>query len=187
MCCAENGLVPELEPYYQTAVNELGASAFNALLAAACQAAGAPCCKRGRLFLPLAEWRQIAAWLAARSADELDQFRRRCAASEGFFLYDQQPRCQFLDDGNLCRLQAAGLKPSECFWWPFHVYVDEQDRLEIRLATSCCGGHRHYEPGLPFVAQVEAQAKRLGADLIRRFRRAYPGHYQTMLVKLIET
>jgi len=167
-------------------VNELGASGFNDLLAKACQAAGASCCKLGRLFLPLEEWRQIEAWLAARSADELSEFRRRSVAGDGFFLYDQQKRCQFLDERNLCRLQAAGLKPSECFWWPFHVYVDEQDRLEIRLATSCCGGHRHYVAGQPFVAQVEAQARRLGADLIRRFRRAYPGSYQTVPVKLIE-
>lgn len=167
-------------------MNELGASGFNDLLATACQAAGASCCKSGRLFLPLEECRQIEAWLAARSADELGEFRRRCGRHEGFYLYDQQQRCQFLDDRNLCRLQAAGLKPSECFWWPFHVYVNEQDRLEIRLATSCCSGHRHYGPGLPFVAQVEAQAQRLGAGLIRRFRQAYPGSYQTVLVKQIE-
>lgn len=167
-------------------MNELGASSFNDLLAAACRTAGANCCKLGRLFLPQEERRQIEAWLAARSREQLGEFQRRCVPHEGFHLYDQQQRCQFLDGQNLCRLQAAGLKPTECFWWPFHVYVNEQDRLEIRLATSCCGGHRHCEPGLPFVAQVEAQAKRLGAGLIRRFRQAYPGSYQTVLIKLIE-
>jgi hypothetical protein len=167
-------------------MNELSASDFNDLLATACRAAGASCCKLGRLFLPLEECRQIEAWLAASSADELDEFRRRCAPHEGFHLYAQENRCQFLDDQCLCRLHSVGLKPSECFWWPFHVYVNQQDQLEIRLAASCCASRLHCQPGLPFVGQVEAQVRRLGTDLIRRFRRVYPGSYQTVLVKLIE-
>jgi hypothetical protein len=182
----ESGLSPRPGRVIKAAVNELGADGFNALLAAACQAAGARCCQAGRLFLPLEEFRQIEAWLAARPALELAEFRRRCVPGEGFLLYDQQQGCQFLDGRNLCRLQAVGLKPAECFWWPFHVYLNEQDRLEIRLATTCCAGHRHCQAGLPFVAQVEAQARRLGAGLFRRFRRAYPGKYQTVLVKLAE-
>jgi len=167
-------------------MNPLRDDAFNQQLACACQATRAACCRKGLLFLPLPEYHRIRHWLARNEPAGLAEFEARCQPHEGFFLYDQKDSCQFLDGRALCRLHEAGVKPSECFWWPFHVYCAADGRLEIRLSTSCCQGHQYFQPGLPFVALVEAQARDLGGAVIREFRRHYAGSYDTILVKQIQ-
>jgi hypothetical protein len=51
---------------------------------------------------------------------------------------DQKDCCQFLSEKNLCRLHLEGVKSSECFWWPVHIYGTEPENLELRVATICC-------------------------------------------------
>jgi len=75
------------------------------------------------------------------------------------------------------------VKPSECFWWPFHVFTAAAGGLEIRMSTTCCEGYRHYTPGLPFLEIIAAQAKAIGHARLRAFRAVYPGSDQLMVVK----
>jgi hypothetical protein len=164
-------------------VNEIVNNDFNTELAKSCQACQASCCRKGLLFLPTQEYRNIVNWLENKSPGELNEFQGRAVEHEGFYLYDQREVCQFLDDQNLCRLHLQGVKPTECFWWPFHVYVNDANSLEIRLSTSCCDGYKHFRPNLPFISIIEEQARKFGADLIRAFRSVYKGSYDTKLVK----
>jgi Fe-S-cluster containining protein len=166
-----------------TPMNEIIDNDFNSELAKSCQACQASCCRKGSVFLPTKEYTNIVDWLGKNSPDELGEFQSRSIKYADFYLYDQREACQFLDDRNLCRLHLEGVKPTECFWWPFHVYVDEANRLEIRLSTSCCDGYKHFRPNLPFISIIEEQARKFGADLIRAFRKVYKGSYDTKLVK----
>ncbi len=170
---------------YRMAMNEIAESNFNSRLAAACQNCAASCCKKGLLFLPAHEHARISDWLHANGRSELSEFLSRAKPHEGFFLYDQQERCQFLDEQNLCRLHPIGIKPTECFWWPFHVY-SEGEALAIRLSTSCCDGYKEFRAGLPFLDIIEEQAKQIGLTLIRAFRKVYSGSYNTTFVKELD-
>ena len=110
---------------------------------------------------------------------DLAEFETRCEKHDGFSLYDQQDSCQFLDKNNLCRLHDAGVKPSECYWWPYHVYEEKDGSLSIRLSTSCCEGYKSVGSGVAFIATVENQARSIGGSLLRKFRQTYHGSYQT--------
>ncbi len=150
---------------------------FNCGLAGACQATEASCCKKGKIFLPPSEYQAILDWLQTHSPAEIDSFKARCAHhDDAFILYDQEQRCQFLDDANLCRLHRDKVKPSECFWWPLHVYTPvEGEGLEIRVAT-CCEGYRCKGDLEGYLEEIEARAKVIGYDRIRAFRKVYEGN-----------
>jgi hypothetical protein len=166
-------------------MSEQDVNSFNDCLAHACQASGTACCKKGQVFLPLEEYQRLVAWLRMHSADELESFESRCTHhdSEGFVLYDQLNACQFLTSENLCRLHTQGVKPSECFWWPFHVYVAPDEALEIRVSTTCCDGYKNCQQASGYIAQIEKEVRGISAETIRAFRRVYGGSYGTNLVK----
>lgn len=169
-------------------MNSIQTDQFNDKLAAACQACAAACCKKGKIFLPPQESAAIEAWIQRNNPAELAEFQMRQTAHDGFSLYDQQECCQFLDERNLCRLHTDGVKPAECFWWPFHVYATEDQSLEVRLSTSCCDGYRYLSPATshPFIEKIIAQARQIGLGLIRRFRRVYAGSYEAIPVAKIK-
>lgn len=160
-------------------MNTLATTEINSQLAASCQACAAACCRKGQLFLPDDEYEAIRSHLLRHNPGELGEFERRCTRYERFRLYDQQEKCQFLDEANLCRLHTQGVKPSECFWWPFHVYVAGDGMPEIRLSTSCCEGFKAVSDPQPFTNAIEQQAREMGYDLLREFRRVYAGSYDT--------
>jgi len=168
-------------------MNEANISPLNQRLAEACQAAGAACCHSGFLFLPDTEYLALAAWLEANHPGERAQFEARMMplTHAGFHLYDQRHRCQFLDRARRCRLHKAGVKPTEYFWWPYHVYAADNGQLEIRVCTACCEAHRQSETATDFVDTIECQARAIGLDLMRDFRREYAGGYPTRLVRTI--
>jgi Fe-S-cluster containining protein len=143
-------------------MNTIAETDFNQKLAAACQSKCASCCCKGMIFLPENEFQAIKQWVSNKSPADLSEFEQRTKMFDGFRLYDQKDRCQFLDQGNLCRLHSQGVKPTECFWWPFHVYAASDKSLEIRLSTSCCDGYKYYTPNLPFLEIIESQAKTIG-------------------------
>ncbi|MCA9799802.1 MAG: YkgJ family cysteine cluster protein, partial [Cyanobacteria bacterium HKST-UBA04] len=151
------------------------ASKENALLAERCMTHQAACCKQGQLFLPAAEYERLLAWVQANAPDEAAEFIGRIAAYDGFYLYHQRTRCQFLDPQNLCRLHHTGTKPSECFWWPLHVYVNANGQLDIRAASYCCNAAEHLQPDADHVQTLIGQVQQLDPDLIRRYRAVYPG------------
>ena len=151
---------------------------INEQLAVACQATCSSCCKKGKIFLPDQQFQAIRDWVIANSPAELGEFDVRSEKFDGFYLYDQQDSCQFLDESDLCRLHTQGVKPRECFWWPLHVYTKAEDAsLEIRASTSCCTAYQHINSESPCVNDVEAESRTLGAELINRFRSVYPGSY----------
>lgn len=158
---------------------------FNHQLAGACQLCKAACCKKGRILLVRSEYLAIQAHLANGDPAALAEFKGRITDHGDFLLYDQQDACQFLDSANLCRLHSIGLKPAECLWWPYHVFVDEKDQLEIRLATWCCDGHQAHGPASPYPLLIEKRVREMGQELIRAFRLRYPGGHATIPVHRI--
>ena len=152
---------------------------FNLRLASACQNCGAACCKRGKIFLPREEYDRIRLHAASLGPGEEAEFVDRTTDNGSYFLYDQKDGCQFLDAKNLCRLHAKGVKPSECFWWPYHVFPAESGGLEIRLFTGCCDAHKEHHSGTVYPKLIEVAANRIGFDVIREFRRNYAGTCDT--------
>jgi Fe-S-cluster containining protein len=160
---------------------------FNGRLARSCQAAGAACCKKGKLFLPLAEYRGIVDWMREHSPAEGAGFESRCVHhdAEGFVLYDQEQACQFLTPDDLCRLHTQGVKPSECFWWPLHVYVTPEDGLEIRVSTSCCEAYKNTAGLARYADEIADKVPEIGEETLRAFRRSYGGSYATLPVRAL--
>ena len=153
-------------------------NAINPKLATACQRTSAACCRKGQLFIPDRELAALRAWLEAHPEEDRQAFEARLTPCEGFALYDQQDACQFLNEDNRCRLHADKVKPSECFWWPLHVYrAADQDQLEVRVSTSCCQAHTHITADSTLVDDVVSAVDDLGADLFYRFRAVYQGSY----------
>lgn len=150
---------------------------MNDSLASACQKTCSSCCKKGKIFLPFAQYDSICEWGDKHSPAEMEEFRARSERFEDFYLYDQKDRCQFLDPSDLCRLHNRGVKPRECFWWPLHVYVGESSTMEIRASTSCCDAYKLLNENSPYVDEVQAEAEGLGSSMIEKFRSVYPGSY----------
>ena len=120
------------------------ADELNDQLATACQKCGAACCKKGQIFLPRDEYVRIRSHALGLGLDQTAEFDSRITDYGLFYLYDQKQGCQFLDSDNLCRLHDIGLKPTECFWWPYHIFNSETDELEVRLSFSCCDAHESH-------------------------------------------
>jgi|GEM_PF-1066228 len=158
-------------------MNSQNSDTVNHLLASACQATCSSCCKKGKIFLPEEQYNLIKDWAEKSSPDELDEFKNRSERFDGFFLYDQRDRCQFLDGENLCRLHNEGVKPRECFWWPLHVYTQDEGKFEVRASTSCCSAFKHLNQESPYVSEVQAESEAIGAIIIKKFREVYPGSY----------
>lgn len=157
----------------------------NKELAECCMRHKAACCKKGKLFITEEEFFKIQSWATANQSDA-GEFRGRCSAYPGFFLYDQQESCQFLDDKNLCKLHEPQVKPTECFWWPLHVYQNE-DHLEIRASSSCCDAFRALDDRHPYVDHIEEQAGKIGSGLLRELRKKYAGSYETHFIRRLHS
>jgi hypothetical protein len=155
---------------------------FNQKLAKACQQCQAACCKKGRLFLPRKEYEAIRAHLGKSNPAALQEFQDRTADHETFLLYDQKNCCQFLDEANLCRLHSLGLKPSECFWWPYHVYADSAGQLEVRLSTACCDAYKSHGPHSPYPRLIGQRVAEIGPEVVRAFRRIFRGNGKSLPV-----
>ena len=148
----------------------------NDLLATACQKCGSACCKKGQIFLPREEYDRIRTHLLVHGSMEIEEFDARTTDHGLFFLYDQKNGCQFLDERNLCRLHNKGIKPSECFWWPYHIYTgDDPEELELRVFLDCCDAHEIDEADSSHHQAIEEHASRIGFDVIRKFRETYCG------------
>ncbi len=159
---------------------------LNDQLAHACQSCQAACCKKGQLFLPRVEYERMHAHAQKLGSAAVEEFEERVSDHGSFLLYDQKDRCQFLDERNLCELHPLGLKPSECFWWPYHVFTaGSQESLEIRLYTSCCEGYRAHGPHSPYPAHIEEGVNAMGFDVVRAFRRQYGGSYDTQFIQSV--
>jgi Fe-S-cluster containining protein len=153
----------------------LKASSDNGAIAQTCQESNAACCRKGKLFIPESEYTHIANWILNNSPDELKEFQSRLEVFDGFYLYDQQDTCQFLDRHALCRLHTSHVKPSECFWWPLHVYKSDTGELEIKAANYCCLAAVEITKETHHVDLMEKQARHIGLHLITAFRNVYPG------------
>ena len=143
----------------------------NALLATACREASTWCCKDGYIFLPRSEYQAILDHLADKPK-ALAEFQSRTLDHGDFLLYDQKTRCQFLEANDMCGLFAHGVRPTECFWWPAHVYLASDGGLEIRV-SECCSGCRHIGQRSPFLQTVEDQARKIGLPLLHKFRQVH--------------
>jgi len=161
-------------------------SKINEQLAASCQATCSSCCKKGKIFLPDQQYQAILEWLLNHSPQEIGEFEARSEKFDGFYLYDQQDSCQFLDQADLCRLHTHGVKPRECFWWPLHIYTTENTDLDIRASTSCCEAYKHLGADSAYVDAVESEVEQLGVDLVRKFRAVYPGSYSGISLRRVQ-
>jgi hypothetical protein len=158
-------------------------NSLNSSLATACQLSQGSCCKKGLLFLPEDEYQAIVEWVAANSANELGEFESRCVKYDGFYLYDQKDCCQFLTETNLCRLHSEGVKPSECFWWPVHIYGTKPENLELCVATGCCNACEYIDTNSSLLDDITKRFHELGADVICRFRGVYSGSYEKRFLR----
>ena len=151
---------------------------LNSNLARSCMATCSSCCKKGKLFLPNAEYERMRDWLIENSLEELRDFEGRCEKQRSFVIYDQKTACGFLDERDLCRLHEDGVKPTECFAWPFHVYLDENEALEIRYSDTCCSAYRvieeRFEESARYASDLLAN---YDEETIRAFRSVYNGSY----------
>jgi len=163
------------------------AEEVNEQLAGACQKCGAACCKKGQIFLPRDEYARIRLHVQASGSAELAEFESRITNHGLFYLYNQRDGCQFLDSENLCRLHTIGIKPAECFWWPYHVFASDADGLEVRLSTTCCDAHEAHTPESPYPSLIAEEVERIGFDVIRAFRKAYGENAGTHFVGRIES
>lgn len=143
------------------------ASSDNENIAKSCQQTMAACCCRGHIFIPNEEYAEIVEHLNEKSPQEIEEFKSRCLEREGYYLYDQKSKCQFLDDNYLCRLHESQVKPKECYWWPLHVYLDTNGDLEIRVAN-CCSACLHTHPS--HIEKIKNDVEIIGVDLIKKFR-----------------
>ena len=151
---------------------------FNSNIAKSCISNCSSCCKKGRLFLPKAEYEQMRNWLIKNSPEENDDFENRIEKHDGFFIYDQKNSCGFLDEKNLCRLD--GVKPTECFAWPFHVYLDDKQEVEIRYSDTCCQAYQEIEAHRDeAIHYAREQLTHYNEETIRAFRNTYNGSYGT--------
>lgn len=154
---------------------------FNHILAKTCQGCHAACCKQGKVFLPRAEHDRIVRFLH-ETPDALAAYLERLEDHGEFFLYAQRDRCQFLDERELCQLHPLGLKPTECFWWPYHVFSDADGELEVRVSTLCCDAYKAHGPDSPYPRLIARKVTELGPEMIQAFRRAFPGGMGTLAV-----
>ena len=122
-------------------------------------------------------------WILANRPDWHARFSGNLRAEEGFYLFDQENSCMFLDSANLCLLHVQGVKPQECFVWPVHVYVGTLGDAQIRVSTTCCEGYKFITAESPSVAACEEYAKRIGHARLARFREVYGGSYGNRFVK----
>jgi Fe-S-cluster containining protein len=155
----------------------------NDKLAAACMACASSCCKKGLLFLLPEEKEQMEKWVKLNRPDWSERFAKNLRQEEGFYLFDQEDSCMFLDEKNLCLLHNDGVKPQECFVWPLHVYVGSMGAPEIRVSTTCCEGYKFVTKDSPSVKACEDYAVRIGHDRLSRFRELYGGSYGNTLLK----
>src|SRR3989344_2513338 len=147
---------------------EVKESNDNAQLALACSKVQAACCRDGYVFLPRSEYQAIIEHLANKPNDLLE-FTSRVVDHSDFLLYNQQTRCQFLHPDERCELHPLGIKPSECFWWPAHVYLADDGTMEIRVAA-CCSGCSFIQPESSHIKKVAEQARAIGLQLLKNFR-----------------
>jgi hypothetical protein len=155
----------------------------NESLAAACMACASSCCKKGLLFLLPEEKEQMETWVKLHKPHWLERFVKNLKQEDGFYLFDQEDSCMFLDNKNLCLLHKEGVKPQECFVWPLHVYLGPMGMPEIRVSTTCCEGFKFVSKDSPSVQACEDYALRIGHDRLSRFRELYGGSYGNTLVK----
>lgn len=148
----------------------------------ACQSS---CCKKGLLFLLPEEKNQIENWLRINQPEWFEHFSENLKSEEGFYLFDQEDSCMFLDKNNLCLLHNDGVKPKECFVWPLHIYLGNMGNPEIRVSTTCCEGYKFVTKDSPSVRACEDYASDIGHDRLSRFREIYGGSYGNTLLKEI--
>lgn len=146
----------------------------------ACPGPDAACCRAGKIFLPEGQYRAVIRFLdlhgpggAEGRAAAIAEFTSRCEPHAGFWLYDQEERCQFLEGQDRCGLSGTGVRPVECLWWPLHVY-DQDGQLGVHAATWCCT-QAAASAGASVAGLVAESAEETGLALIRAFRRVYPG------------
>lgn len=123
--------------------------------------------------------------LVATRPEELADFDKRVENHGAFLVYDQKSGCQFLDADDLCTLHDEGLKPTECHWWPYHVFARDENSLEIRLSQTCCTAYKLHTERARYPALIAAQAREIGLDTLRSFRRIFPGERTGLLVHTI--
>lgn len=143
----------------------------NMLLASSCNNAQTACCKDGYIFLPMSEYKSILQHLVNRHRD-LQEFTSRITDHGEFLLYNQKTRCQFLHANERCELHPLGIKPTECFWWPAHVYLADDGSLEIRVAN-CCPGCELVTSDSLHVQKVAEQARVIGLSILGEFRKKH--------------
>lgn len=155
----------------------------NQRLAESCRACSARCCKKGLLLLLPHELASIEGWLQEHAPENIGPFRDRIHYYDDFALFDQQLSCLFLDDNDLCVLHSAGLKPTECFIWPLHIYLGHRaETVDVRVSTSCCDGYQNITDTHPSVYEAIKYARAVGYNRLTYVRSAYPGSYQTRLI-----
>jgi len=145
----------------------------NKNLAKSCRETKSSCCYKGLIFLPDEEYFKILEYTQLNLEEHAEEFMARCKKYDGFYLYDQKSKCQFLDEigSGSCRLHDKGVKPSECFWWPLHVYVGDEDELEIKV-SNCCSGCLLINKD--DVQKIKKDAERIGYDLFAKLRQVHP-------------
>jgi hypothetical protein len=140
--------------------------------------------------MPRGEYERVRQYVVSMGPTEMVEFASRVTDHGLFFLYDQRNGCQFLDPSNLCRLHNLGIKPAECFWWPYHIFTNDENQavLELRVFLDCCDGHEAYQGDPSYPQMIEEAAQHIGLDVIKKFREVYHGGGgTTRLIRQLES
>ena len=156
-------------------------SCENINLANECINSCSQCCFKGKVLLFPDEYESIKKHLSKTSESNLKEFLSNCENFEEFYLLNQNQRCQFLNNRNLCTLHDLGLKPSECFWWPAHFYVTTGDTLEILLADYCCQSFKQINEQSEHIQNMNNFLTEEKALIIKKFRKIYDGNFKNKL------
>jgi hypothetical protein len=160
-------------------------------LAKACQSCRSACCKKGRILLLDQEYQNLKTY-AARHASGLHEFMVRTQKHNGFHLYDQRERCQFLDKNNLCPLHDLDIKPRECFWWPYHIFLqsspsNRHHTLQIAISKDCCDAYKKHDKiaAEPHLATIRRDSAIIGTKTLKAFRITFPGECDRISVETL--
>jgi hypothetical protein len=129
---------------------------------------------------------QVACILEHRELRE-DEFWREIPAfakvsQDEFLDYKWQIKNSISDLRKLVEI-IKGVKPSECFWWPVHIYGTEPENLEFCVATRCCTACEYIDANSLLLDDITKRVCELGTDVICRFRRVYSGSYEKQFLR----
>jgi len=145
------------------------------------------CTQRDHVFLTNDDTQELATLLSRISPPDFQSFQARLEKQDGFYVYRQFGKCQFLKDCGGCRLKDQHKGFKECFTDGVHVYLDQEGGLELRQDNDKSLAHL---TKLQRNKRLKTYSTRIlwYKSLYLKFRKLFPGDKTdtTFLTKITE-